>query len=101
MPPAEFSVKRKSSELKKRSGYQEHFLDLCSLVDHGTPAALDPKREWFTFEYGAQKTDGANGFADVWKRGVFGLEYKGRHKDLGSAVFAPHRRPCTYTVKSS
>ena len=28
---------------------------------------------------------GGKGFADVWKRGYFGWEYKGKHKDLKAA----------------
>lgn len=31
------------------------------------------------------KTSGGQGFADVWWRGKFAWEYKGRHKDLGAA----------------
>ncbi len=32
-----------------------------------------------------QKTDGGQGWADVWMRGHFGWEYKGKHKDLKAA----------------
>lgn len=32
------------------------------------------------------KHGGGDGFADVWKRGFFGWEYKGRHKDLAAAA---------------
>jgi hypothetical protein len=31
------------------------------------------------------KTDGSDGWADVWHHGFFGWEYKGKHKDLGEA----------------
>ena len=44
-----------------------------------------PPGESFTFEYGAAKQDGGQGFADVWKRGYFGWEYKGKHADLDDA----------------
>ena len=29
--------------------------------------------------------DDGKGFADVWKRGFFGWEYKGKHKNLNEA----------------
>ena len=45
----------------------------------------DPKGEWFTFERGADKTGDGNGWADVWRREHFALEYKGKHKDLLTA----------------
>ena len=72
-------------ELKERSAAQEHFIDLCNVFEHPTPAAADPTGESFCFEKGAAKHDGGDGFADVWKRGFFGIEYKGKHKDLAGA----------------
>ena len=33
--------------------------------------------DWFTFEKGATKTTGGEGWADVWRKGCFGWEYKG------------------------
>ncbi|MGB5048759.1 MAG: DNA methyltransferase, partial [Caldilineaceae bacterium] len=38
-----------------------------------------------TFEAGADKQSGGSGWADVWKRGYFAWEYKGKHADLGKA----------------
>ncbi len=32
-----------------------------------------------------EKTGGGKGFADVWYRDRFAIEYKGKHKDLGAA----------------
>ncbi len=81
----EFIAKWRKVELKERSAAQEHFLDLCRVFDHPTPAAADPTGETFCFEKGAAKHGGGDGFADVWKRGAFGIEYKGRHKDLAAA----------------
>lgn len=81
----QFIQKWTASKLKERAAAQEHFIDLCHLLGHDTPAKADPEGEWFTFEYGAQKTTGTNGFADVWKKGFFGWEYKGKHKDLTAA----------------
>jgi type II restriction/modification system DNA methylase subunit YeeA len=85
MTPAAFISKWRHIELKERSAAQEHFLDLCRLVAHPTPAEADPTGETFCFEKGATKLDGGDGYADVWKRGHFAFEYKGRHKDLNAA----------------
>ena len=85
MTISEFIAKWRQVELKERSAAQEHFIDLCRLFEHPTPAAADPTGETFCFEKGAAKHGGGDGFADVWKRGFFGWEYKGRHKDLNAA----------------
>lgn len=82
---AEFIAKWRKIDLKERSAAQEHFIDLCSVFEHPTPAAADPTGESFCFEKGISKHGGGNGFADVWKRGHFGWEYKGKHKDLSAA----------------
>lgn len=83
--PQQFIEKWQKSKLKERAAAQEHFIDLCHLLEHPTPAEADPDGTWYTFEYGAQKTTGSQGFADVWKKGHFGWEYKGKHKDLQAA----------------
>jgi methylase of polypeptide subunit release factors len=80
-----FIAKWRKVELKERSAAQEHFLDLCNVFEHPTPAFADPTGETFCFEKGAAKHGGGDGFADVWKRGFFGWEYKGKHKDLSAA----------------
>ena len=61
------------------------FIDLCRLVGHPTPAEDDPTGQTFTFEAGATKPRGGQGWADVWKKGYFAWEYKGKHKDLDAA----------------
>ncbi len=83
--PQQFINKWEKSKLKERAAAQEHFIDLCHLLQHKTPAEEDPEGTWFTFEYGMKKTTGTAGFADVWKKGFFGWEYKGKHKDLQAA----------------
>ena len=83
--PQEFIDKWRSHELKERSACQEHFIDLCNLVGHKTPAELDSKGDFFTFEKGVTKQKGGDGYADVWYRGHFGWEYKGKHKNLDKA----------------
>ena len=85
MNAAEFINKWKTSELTERSACQQHFLDLCELVEHPKPAEVDKTGDWFTFEKGADKHGGGKGWADVWKKGFFGWEYKKKHADLGRA----------------
>ncbi len=85
MNPSEFAKKWADSTLKERSGCQEHFIDLCRLVGHPTPAEADKTGASFCFERGASKYGGGGGWADVWKRGHFGWEYKGKNKDLDVA----------------
>ncbi len=85
LTPQSFATKWQDSELKERSGSQEHFIDLCRMLGHGTPAQLDPKGDFFTFEKGAEKQGGGDGWADVWYRGHFAWEYKGKHANLEAA----------------
>src|ERR671918_952651 len=85
MTPSEFIKKWKAANLKERSAAQEHFIDLCRLLEEPTPADADPEGEWYCFERGASKLTGGDGWADVWKRGHFSWEYKGKHKDLQAA----------------
>jgi len=81
----EFIAKWRKVDLKERSAAQEHFIDLCNVFDHPTPAASDPTGATFCFEKGAAKHGGGDGFADVWKKDFFGVEYKGKRKDLAAA----------------
>ena len=85
MNVSEFIAKWKKAKLKERSAAQEHFIDLCRLLNHPTPAEADPTGATFCFEKGATKHGGGDGFADVWKKDFFGWEYKGKHKDLVAA----------------
>ena len=85
MTPHAFIAKWRASELKERSASQEHFLDLCRLLDEPTPAEADPSGATYCFERGARKDTGGDGWADVWKRHHFAWEYKGRRADLDAA----------------
>ena len=91
MTPAEFIAKWRASTLKERSASQEHFLDLCRLLDEPTPAEADPNGDHYCFERGVRKDSGGDGWADVWKRHHFAWEYKGKHADL-DAAFAQLRQ---------
>ncbi|MGA3263244.1 MAG: DNA methyltransferase [Terracidiphilus sp.] len=82
----EFIRRWKDSELTERAGSQSHFIDLCEILNEPHPAAADPTGHDYAFEKHVNKTGGDDkGFADVWKRGFFGWEYKGKHKDLKEA----------------
>lgn len=85
MTPEQFIDKWSRTALTERQAAQEHFLDLCRLLGQPTPAEADPEGEGYTFEKGVSKTDGRAGFADVWKRGHFGWEYKKDKANLDRA----------------
>jgi hypothetical protein len=85
MTVSEFIKRWGRVQLSERSAAQQHFLELCEVFQHPRPAEADPTGEWFTFEKGVTKHGGGKGFADVWKKGFFGWEYKGKHKNLTAA----------------
>ena len=58
MTPQDFIRKWKPVALTERSAAQQHFLDLCKLFEHPTPAEDDPAGDHFTFEKGVPKTQG-------------------------------------------
>jgi len=102
--PQAFAEKWRASTLKESAAYQEHFNDLCRMLEHPTPAEKDPTGSFFTFQKGvtkelagtakegtlfgerALKAGAPQGFADVWFKAHFGWEYKGKGKDLGPAL---------------
>jgi len=102
MTPSEFKRKWAKYSGKETSAYQEHFNDLCALLGQPSPVTADPtgsesfcfqKRvlkdaELFAFDDGgrvAEEPESERGFADVWKRGCFAWEYKGKKKNLDEA----------------
>jgi hypothetical protein len=85
MNVAEFVAKWSESQLRESQGAQSHFNDLCRLLGQDEPATADPNGEFFCFEREAAKQSGRKGWADVWKKGFFGWEYKGKHKNLDAA----------------
>jgi len=104
MTPAEFKRKWARYSGKETAAYQEHFNDLCALLDQPTPATADPTgNESFCFQKRVVKdeelfavaesgrvaeepeAERERGFADVWKRGCFAWEYKGKKKNLDAA----------------
>lgn len=85
MTPQDFITKWRNTELKERSASQSHFNDLCRLLELDDPTTADGKGEWFTFEKGASKTSGGEGWADVWRKDCFAWEYKGKRANLDKA----------------
>ena len=75
----------KASTLSERAAAQSHFIDLCEVLGQPHPAAADHCGDTFTFEKQVSTLEDGKGFADVWKRGFFGWEYKGKHKSLITA----------------
>ena len=84
MTPDSFIRKWKANVRAERAASQEHFIDLCHLLGEPTPNE-DPDGSAYAFEKGATKATGGDGWADVWRRGRFAWEYKGKHKDLDAA----------------
>lgn len=83
--PSEFIKKWRNVDLKERTASQSHFNDICALLDLEDPVTADPKGEFFTFEKGASKTSGGDGWADVWRKNAFAWEYKGKRANLDKA----------------
>src|SRR5882762_8097189 len=97
---AEFKKKWHRYQGKETSAYQGHFDDLCRLLEQPTPAEADPSgSDFFCFqkravkdaelfelhETGVEAEPTERGFADVWKKGCFAWEYKGKKKNLDEA----------------
>ncbi len=82
MTPEKFIALWKDNKLTERAGAQGHFDDLCDLLGFDKPRDEDN----YCFERGAKKSDGSDGWADVWKRGCFGWENKKPGRDLNAAL---------------
>ncbi len=97
MTVAEFKKKWGRFRGKEMAAYQGHFDDLCRLLDQPTPAEADPTgsdsfcyqkhviKDLELFETPDSGDPTERGFADVWKKGCFGWEYKGKKKNLDQA----------------
>jgi hypothetical protein len=59
----EFQEKWRGVVLKESAAAKEHFLDLCRVLGMPTPAEADKTGAFYTFEKGATKTSGGQGFA--------------------------------------
>ena len=85
MDAAEFARKWTASKRTERAASQEHFLDICRMLGEPTPNKADPSGDFYAFEKGASRASAGDGFADVWLRGHFGWEYKGKRANLREA----------------
>ncbi|MCI0398836.1 MAG: class I SAM-dependent DNA methyltransferase [Chloroflexi bacterium] len=81
----EFVGRWRRVQLKETAAAHSHFNDVCALVGHAPPHVADPAGTFFTFEARTEKPGGERGRADVWYKGRFIWEYKGRHADLDKA----------------
>lgn len=84
MTPERFIAKWQANTRSEAAASKEHFLDLCALLGVETPNS-DATGTAYAFEKGVRKASGGAGWADVWKRGCFGWEYKSRSGDLEAA----------------
>jgi len=80
-----FIARWQGATLSERSAAQSHFIQLCEVLGQPQPTAADQTGSFYTFEKGVAKSGGGKGFADVWMRGHFAWEYKGKHKNLDAA----------------
>ena len=85
MDPEQFVKTYRAVNVNERSAAQSHFNDLCALLGVPKPVQGDPSGETYRFEKPVSKITGGKGFADVWKLGAFGWEYKGKGADLRRA----------------
>jgi type II restriction/modification system DNA methylase subunit YeeA len=85
MTPVDFVSKWEGVATRERQASQEHFIDLCRMLQLPTPNEADAFGNSYAFDKGAEKTSGGEGFADVWKQGHFAWEYKGKKKNLDAA----------------
>ena len=86
MTPEAFVAKWSESTTKERAASQEHFIDLCRVLGEKTPHEADPTGEWYAFEKGVEKTGAGRGWADVWRKGCFGWEYKSKSGGRASTM---------------
>src|SRR4030095_10928445 len=119
MTPAEFKKKWARYSGKETAAYQEHFNDLCALLGQPSPATADPTgNESFCFQKRVVKdaelfalddsgrvseepdADRERGFADVWKKGCFAWEYKGKKKKSARKTRSRRRSSLRFSCRS-
>lgn len=61
MTPQEIVQKWSPSTLRERQASQDHFIDLCRILDEPTPAEADPTGKSYCIDAGAEKTIGRDG----------------------------------------
>jgi len=78
MTPQAFVSKWHGVKAKESASAKVHFEDLCTLLGVPGPLEEDPSGSFYTYEKHVRKATGKKGYADVWRRGCFGWEYKGK-----------------------
>ena len=76
----QFIAKWDAVTINEKATAQEHFIDLCRLLNVKTPNEADPHGQFFRFEKPLTKSGGKAGFADVWYKDRFAWEYKSKGK---------------------
>jgi hypothetical protein len=84
MTPGSFIGTWQANTRNEAVASKSHFLDLGTLLAVPPPQS-DPTGTTYAFEKGVRQAAGGGGWADVWKRGCFGWEYKSRGGDLEKA----------------
>lgn len=87
-----FVKKWSQNQQKERASYTSHFSEVCELVN-ALPPTADPTGEEMAFEKAVIFPDGKRGFADVWYKGRFVMEYKAKGRSLSEA----HAQLMTYS----
>lgn len=82
MDAAEFIEKWRSTPLPERAAAQQHFLELCELLGVEKPPTTGATTADYRFEAPVVGADDRPGFADAFRRGCFGWEYKKRRASL-------------------
>jgi hypothetical protein len=82
MTPEKFIQTWTNNDLTERAGAQSFIEDLCTLLDLDKPRSSAD----YSYEKGATKDGGKQGWADVWKRDHFGWENKKPGRDLKAAL---------------
>ena len=72
--------------LNERQGAQQHFIELCAVLDVAAPTGTNDGADDYLFEKGTLALGQQRGFADVFKRGHFAWEYKAPGKPLDAAL---------------
>jgi N-6 DNA Methylase len=82
MTPEKFISTWTKNDLTERAGAQSFVEDLCTMLNLDKPRSSAD----YSYEKGATKDGGKQGWADVWKRDHFGWENKKPGRDLKAAL---------------
>lgn len=72
--------------LNERQGAQQHFLELCDVLDVARPTGVNDGVTDYLFEKQMLDLGQKRGYADVFKRNAFAWEYKAPGRSLDAAL---------------